>query len=147
MKHQRKMIIQKFKDERTETAMERIKYAMEEKNNQILDIKKRQRTLKSAERTYMSVQTMYLKLQVMAEYDTARKQILHYMVEGMFVANEVRIVHEERTQTRRWKDMNDRDVGDNTVNTRDVRDIDGEDEDIANEEDRGVHNDKIVMTR
>lgn len=61
------------------------------------------------------------------------------MVQMTLAANEVSSVEHERWQTQR-KDRPDIDVQNDTLNTRNVLDIDGEDAEIANEDGRGVQN-------
>lgn len=69
-------MIDKVRDERTETTMKRIHSAMEESKKQILETIKRQRTSVDTERTNKSVQTMSLTLQVMRKGNLTRKKLL-----------------------------------------------------------------------
>lgn len=59
-KKQREDMIEKVRDERSETAIKLIHSSMEELNKQMLEMMKRIRVSGDTKRTYMSVTTMYL---------------------------------------------------------------------------------------
>lgn len=67
-------MIDKVRDERTETAKKIIYSSMEESNKNMLEIMKRQRKSGDTERTDMSVQKMYLTLKVMDKDNTTQQK-------------------------------------------------------------------------
>lgn len=119
-KDERETMIQKLKEEHTKRGMKQIHFEMEDSNNQILQIFKKQRTLANTERTYMFIQTMYLTFQVTAEDDPARKQVLQRMVETTFAVTATNGGEDHRAEIAR-EHRNEREVGIDSRITHDVR--------------------------
>lgn len=100
--------------------MKQVHSTMEDTNNQILYIIKRQRTLANSERAYMSIQAIYLNLHVMAKDDPTRNQIVPRMVETTLTANGMNGGGNDRGYTG-IVHRNEREVGLYTRNTNDVQ--------------------------